>query len=72
MNEKIIESRVSCYGETPHVLVPEIKLRDGAGLYRFENRNGIKCSAIHKDGEEEWWDYRERESQMVENWNKER
>ena len=38
--------------ESAHVLVPEIKLYMGAGLYRFTNCNGVECSAIWLDDTE--------------------
>lgn len=68
MNPNIIESIYA--GETEHILVPEIKLNGGAGLYRFKMRNGNECSSIWKDGEEEDWNYREKEEKMVKDWNK--
>lgn len=67
MKPNVIESIYA--GETPHILVPEIKLNGGAGLYRFKTRNGNECSAIWKDGVEQWWHYRENEEKMIKDWN---
>lgn len=54
--------------ESVHVLVPEIKLHDGAGLYRFTNCNGAECSAIWLGDTEMCWHYREKEKEMIDYW----
>lgn len=51
--------------ESAHVLVPEIKLYLGAGLYRFTNCNGVECSAIWLDDTEMCWHYREKEQELI-------
>lgn len=54
--------------ESAHVLVPEIKLFLGAGLYRFTDCNGVECSAIWLDDTEMCWDYAEKEQELIDYW----
>nr|DAH43834.1 MAG TPA: hypothetical protein [Caudoviricetes sp.] len=54
--------------ESAHVLVPEIELREGAGLYRFTNCNGAERSAIWLGDTEMCWHYREKEQELIDYW----
>lgn len=58
--------------ESAHVLVPEIELREGAGLYRFTNCNGVECSAIWLGDTEMCWHYREKEQELIDYWERRR
>lgn len=55
--------------ESTHELVPDVQLRDGAGLYRFTNCNGAECSSIWQGDEEVCWHYRDKEQDIIDFWN---
>lgn len=60
------------YGQgTEHEVVTEVELAGGAHLHRYVNEFDVEISAIysHDDKEEFWWHYRDREEQMVRDWN---
>ncbi len=59
-------------GDSELILVPEIELRGGAGLYRFTTYdiNGAEeWSAIYDGDYEMMWHVRDKEQGMIDCWN---
>ena len=54
--------------DSEHIII-DANLKRGARLHRFTNCAGDKCSAIYIGSTEKWWDYREGESRMINDWN---
>lgn len=73
MNNNPMIRRSRYAGDSNLELVPEIKLRGGAGLYRFKTygKDGTyeERSAIYDGDYEMMWHTREKEQGMIESWN---
>lgn len=65
-----IAQRPEEYQDTEHTLI-EAYLAQGAILHRFTNAGGEECSAIYLHRKEVWWHYRDKEAQMIRDWNRE-
>ncbi len=72
--ERKLPYPICCYPEdqqdTEHIIIDAALANEGM-LHRFTNAGGAECSAIYRGGTEVWWHYREREAQMIRDWNKE-
>ena len=57
-------------GDSVHTIIDADLAYEGM-LHRFTNAAGDECSAIYRGNMEMWWHYREREAQMIRDWNRE-
>lgn len=56
------------HGDSSREIV-SIPLERGARLHRFRNKHGCPLSAIYRQGEEVWCCRRDKEADMIEDWN---
>ena len=56
-------------GDTPHIVIHDIKLAKNAKLHRFCNRGHVPYSAIYVNWKEVWSIEREHELEMINRWN---